>query len=227
MALDIIKHHKLLVEDFDPASFEYILEEKNSTSPSTLYVKGPYIMAEEVNKNKRKYSLPEVISEVNRYKKEMIDTNRSMGELNHPASAEVNPERACHLIVELTQDRNVFIGKSKILSTPLGLLVRSLINDGVRLGMSTRALGKLIEESAYNLVKEMRLIAVDAVADPSCTKAWVNGVLESRQYILNDYGQYEQAFDTFEESISRLPRHDVESYLKSQISAFIAALTHK
>ena len=227
MAPSIVQHHKLLVEDFDPASFEYILEEKNASSPSTLYVKGPYIMAEEVNKNKRKYSLPEVLSEVTRYKKEMIDTNRAMGELNHPASAEVNPERACHVIVELVQDRNIFIGKSKILSTPLGMLVRSLINDGVRLGMSTRALGKLIEESSHNLVKEMRLIAVDCVADPSCTKAWVSGILESKQFMLNKYGEFEEYYDEFENRISKLPKHDVETYLKEQISIFIASLKNK
>ena len=223
-----IASHRLLTEDFDPESFEIILEEKNNKEVSTMYVKGPYLVAEEVNKNKRRYGLDEMIQEVNRFKKDMILTGRAMGELNHPASAEINPERACHMIVELNQAGNIFVGKSKILSTPLGLLVRSLINDNVRLGMSSRALGKLIEEgSGVNRVQEMRLVTVDTVADPSATKAFVNGILESTQFVLNKYGQYEQLYDKFSSSLSTLPKHEVESYLQQQIIEFINKLGSK
>jgi hypothetical protein len=226
--MSLITSHKLLTEDFDPSSFEFILEEKNNKEQSTLYVKGPYLVADEVNKNKRRYVLDEMIQEVNRFKKEMIDTGRALGELNHPASAEINPERACHMIVELNQDRNIFIGKSKILSTPLGLLVRSLINDNVRLGMSSRALGKLIEEGVgINRVQEMRLVTVDTVADPSATKAFVNGICESASFVLNKYGQYEQVYEEFTNSLSSLPKHEVEAYLRNEIAKFINSLSTK
>lgn len=209
-------------------SLEYIVEEKNPKEPSVLYVKGPYLGAEVVNKNKRVYNLTEMAHEVERYNSSMIVTGRAMGELNHPASAEVNPERACHLVVELKQQGNIFYGKSKILTTPLGLLVRSLINDGVKVGMSSRALGKLVEEgTGVNRVTDMRLIAVDCVADPSFTKAFVNGILESRQFVLNANGDYEELYDNFSAGIRDLPKKDVEVYLKEQILTFLKRLKHK
>ena len=96
-------------------SLDFLLEEKNKDGPSTLYVKGPYLMAEDFNKNHRKYSIDEMVSEVDRFNREMIAEKRSLGELEHPQSASINSERACHMILELKQDGNSFIGKSKIL----------------------------------------------------------------------------------------------------------------
>jgi len=222
--------HKLLIEGFDPQSFEYIVEEKSNNAPATLYVRGPYLVAEEINRNKRRYPLDELIIEVSRYDTEMIKTNRAMGELNHPTSPEVNPERACHVITELKQDGNVFIGKSKILtSTPMGMIVRGLINEGIKLGMSSRALGQLIEEAdAVNLVRKVRLVAVDCVADPSAHRAFVDGILESKQYVLRDNGELEECYDKFVSSIISLPRKDKEAYIKEAICNFIKSLnSHK
>jgi len=217
---------KLLTEIPDSGEFEIIHEEKNSSEPRALYIKGPYLGAEIVNKNKRIYSLNEMSREVARYIDTMVKTNRAIGELNHPASADVNPERACHLVTELRQDGNVFVGKSKVLSTPMGLIVRSLINDGVKVGMSSRALGKLIEENTAGVqrVTDMRLVAVDCVADPSFTRAFVNGILESKQYVVNADGSYEEVYEGFEKVISTLPKKDVESFLKAQIMKFIGSI---
>ena len=139
---------RLLVETPAPQEqFEYILEEKNSKEPGRLFIQGPYMMCETVNKNQRVYSRDDMSREVNRYIKEMVTTQRAMGELNHPTSAEVNLERACHLVTSLKMEDNYVMGKSQVLSTPMGKIVRSLINDGVKVGMSSRALGKLNEES--------------------------------------------------------------------------------
>jgi hypothetical protein len=218
---------KLLVENPAPEEqFEYILEEKNSKGPSSLYIKGPYMMAEGVNRNNRVYDLDQMVEEVSRYDKEMIKTNRAMGELNHPTSADVNLERACHIVTEMRRDGNVFYGKSKVLTTPLGLLVRSLIQDGVKVGMSSRALGKLEEQdNGVNRVTEMRLVAIDCVADPSFPKAFVNGILESKQYVLEADGKFQELYDSFESSISKFPRKDLEKYLKEQIMTFFKKLT--
>ena len=218
---------KLLVENPAPEEqFEYILEEKNSKGPSSLYIKGPYMMAEGVNRNNRVYDLDQMVEEVSRYDKEMIKTNRAMGELNHPTSADVNLERACHIVTEMRRDGNVFYGKSKVLTTPLGLLVRSLIQDGVKVGMSSRALGKLEEQdNGVNRVTEMRLVAIDCVADPSFPKAFVNGILESKQYVLEADGKFQELYDSFESSISKFPRKDLEKYLKEQIMIFFKKLT--
>jgi len=206
---------KLVTETPLQEQFEYIVEEKNNKGAS-------------LNKNKRIYSLNEMTREVDRYVNEMVKTSRSMGELNHPASAEVNPERACHLVVEMRKEGNVFFGRSKVLSTPMGMIVRSLINDGVKVGMSSRALGKIIEEgNGVNRVTDMRLVAIDCVADPSFTKAFVNGILESKQFVCGANGTYEEIYDNFESGINTLPKKDVESFLKEQILQFFKSIKHK
>ena len=182
------------------------------------------MMSEDVNKNNRKYPKHELQREVKRYTEEMINTQRAMGELNHPASADVDLERACHLVTEMYEDGNVIVGKSKVLSTPCGLIVKSLINDGVKVGMSSRALGTLEEGSDYNTVRNMKLIAVDCVADPSCPKAFVNGILESKQFVLAEDGKFEELYTKFENNISTLPKKEVEKYLTEQILKFISKL---
>jgi hypothetical protein len=205
-------------------SLDYLIEEKNKDGPSTLYVKGPYLMAEDFNKNRRKYSLNEMKTEVDRFTREMIAEKRALGELEHPQSASINSERACHMILELKQEGNVFIGKSKVLSTPMGLLVRSLILDDVKLGMSSRSLGKLVPLVEGHQVQNMRLVTVDLVADPSYPKAFVNGILESKQYVVNADGTLEESYDAFEDAISNLPRKDVDAYLREQVMAFLRNL---
>ena len=165
--------------------------------------------------------------EIKRYENMMVKTGRAMGELNHPATADVDLERACHLVTEMSQEGNVFYGKSKVLSTPTGLIVRSLINDGVRVGMSSRALGQLIPESGtdgVNRVKDFKLVAIDCVADPSFPKAFVNGILESKQYVVNKYGQFEESYETFEKNISNMPLKNKDNFLKDNIIKFLITL---
>jgi hypothetical protein len=213
---------KLLVDQsFTEDQYEYIKEETNNKTKSSYFIHGPYMMYEEVNKNKRIYDREEMHREVKRYTSEMIDTKRSMGELNHPSSPDVSLERACHIVTELRNEGNIYVGKSKILSTPCGLIVQALIEDGVKIGMSTRALGKLNEQyNGTSRVTDFRLVAVDCVADPSCPKAFVNGILESKEYVIAEDGNFEETYDSFSERISKLPRKNVEDYLKEQILEF-------
>lgn len=201
--------------------FEVIEEQTNKNSPSNLFIKGPYMMAEDVNRNKRVYPLDELEREVAVYNETFVKPGRAMGELNHPTTADVDLERACHMVTELTQDGNVFYGKSKVLTTPCGQIVRALINDGVKVGMSSRALGSLEEGSNHNVVRNLKLVAVDCVADPSYPKAFVNGILESKQWVLADSGKYEEAYDQFEKSVGTLPKKEVEKYLLERIMNFI------
>jgi|TARA_R110001592_G_scaffold153093_1_gene381166 hypothetical protein len=201
--------------------FEVIEEQTNKNTPSELFIKGPYMMAEGVNRNKRLYPREELEREVANYNETMIKPGRAMGELNHPTTADVDLERACHMVTELTQDGNIFYGKSKVLTTPCGQIVRALINDGVKVGMSSRALGSLEESADHNKVRNMKLVAIDCVADPSYPKAFVNGILESKQWVLADNGQYEEAYDQFEKSVGNLPRKDVDRYLLERIKNFI------
>jgi hypothetical protein len=177
-----------------------------------------------VNKNKRMYKLDDTRTEVQRYINEMVLPGRAMGELNHPTSADVNLERACHLVTELTEVNDYFVGKAKVLSTPTGQILRALINDGVKVGMSTRALGQLMENNDYNLVQNMHLVAIDAVADPSYPKAFVNGILESKTYVVEQDGSFGEVYENFEKSLKTIPKHDIESYLRQQIIKFINSI---
>jgi len=216
--------YSLLVEE-PTYEVKYLIEEKNRNTPSILHIQGPFLMANEANKNKRIYPLEEMVKEVDRYSNEMITTKRATGELNHPSTPEINLERVCHVVTELKQNGNIFEGKSKVLSTPMGQIVRSLILDGVKLGVSSRSLGRLEEDKkGVNRVADFRLVAVDVVADPSVPTAFVNGILESKQWVLKDDGAFEPVYEKFEKSIASLPTKNVDLYLKEQIITFINSL---
>jgi len=221
---------KLFVEE-PSYELEYIVEQKNASAPSTMYIQGPYLMAENKNKNGRIYSINEMVTEVERYRSEMMKLGRSLGELNHPQSVEVNPERACHMITELNQDGSTFIGKSKVLSTPMGQVVRSLIMDGVKLGVSSRALGRLLPDSnGSHAVQGFHLIACDVVHDPSVSTAFVNGILESKQWILKCDGSVcewvEHEHDKMCKACETLPKHGdaKEAVLKEAVLNFLSSL---
>jgi hypothetical protein len=215
--------YNLLVEQ-PTYELKYLVEEQNRNSPSNMFIQGPFLMANEANRNKRVYPLEEMVREVSRYDKEMIREKRATGELNHPTSPEINLERACHIVTDLKQNGNIFEGKSKILSTPVGQVVRSLIMDGVKLGVSSRALGRVDQENGVGKVSDFRLVAIDVVADPSVPTAFVNGILESKQWVLKDNGELEAFYEKFEKGIANLPTKNKDAYLREQFVAFINAL---
>ena len=215
---------KLITQTPITEGLDYLIEEGNKDKPANVYVSGVYMVAEEKNRNNRIYNRDEMGQEVMRYNEEFVKNSRALGELEHPQSASVNSERACHLITELRMDGNIVKGKSKILRTPLGEVMRSLIMDGVKMGMSSRALGTLEERGGVNHVKNMKLITIDAVADPSAPGAFVNGILESKSFIIKQDGRYEEIYDAFENKLSKLPRKEVDVFLREQIIKFIDSL---
>lgn len=202
--------YKLIVET-PREDVEYIIAEKNSDTPSTLFIQGPFLMANEKNRNGRIYLLEQMQREVERYTKEMVTTKRALGELNHPTSVEVNPERACHIIEGFTQQGNVWIGKSKVLTnTPMGKIVSALILDNVKLGVSSRSLGKLKPMGDYNEVEDFKLITVDVVHDPSVNTAFVNGIYESKEWVLSEHGYLESLYGKLDKTLSHFPRKQEE-----------------
>lgn len=215
---------KLITQTPIDESLDFLIEEGNKDKPANLYVTGVYMVADEKNRNNRIYSKEEMEKEVKRYNEEFVSKNRALGELEHPQSATVNSERACHLITELKMEGNVVRGKSKVLSTPLGEVMKSLIRDGVKMGMSSRALGQLEEKDGVNHVSNMKLITIDAVADPSAPGAFVNGILESKSFVIKQDGRFEEVYDIFEKKLSSLPRKDVDLYLREQIILFINSI---
>ena len=207
---------------------DFLVEEKNSEEPQKYYITGKYMLFGEKNQNGRVYQGEEMIKEVERYTSDMIKTRRAIGEMNHPQSTEVNPVNACHLVTELKQNGNYFIGKSLILDTPMGQLLKSLVKDKIQMGISTRGLGNLTESSAGKQVSNFHLICLDVVHQPSVQNAMLESVLESKEWLIGTDGRIIEvsadAFNNLKEGVSKIPKHDADIFLKEQLMKFINSL---
>lgn len=151
-----------------------------------LYITGPFLQSECVNRNGRMYPFAIMEKEVRRYTENYINKGRALGELNHPSGPTINLDRVSHKIVSLEQKGNNWVGKAQILETPMGKIAKSLINEGVTLGVSSRGIGSLRETNkGYKEVGEDFMIATaaDIVADPSAPDAYVNGIYEGAEWI--------------------------------------------
>lgn len=207
---------------------DFLIEEKNRLGEQKCYFTGPYMLANEKNQNGRVYDLAEMVSEVDRYTKEMIQTRRAIGEMNHPQSTEVNPVNACHLVTELKQNGNYFIGKSLILDTPMGQLLKSLVKDKIQMGISTRGLGNLAESTNGKKVSNFHLICLDVVHQPSVQNAMLESVMESKEWTISNDGKIIEvsanALDTLKANVSSLPKKEVNKFLQEQLLKFITTL---
>ena len=170
---------KLITEMFD--DFEILTEGKNKE----LKIKGVFMQAETKNRNGRLYPLKILTKEVARYNKELIQKNRAFGELGHPEGPTVNLDRVSHIIEELYPEGNNIIGKAKILDTPNGKIVKELLKVGAKLGVSSRGMGTLEKRGQVNVVKDDFYLATagDIVADPSAPEAFVEGIMEGKEWI--------------------------------------------
>ena len=171
---------KLITEMYD--DFEILTEGKNGKN---MKIKGVFMQAETKNRNGRVYPLDVLQKEVNRYNKELVETKRAFGELGHPDGPTVNLDRVSHMIEELVPEGKDIIGKAKILDTPNGKIVQELINAGAKLGVSSRGMGTLEKRGQTNYVKDDFYLATagDIVADPSAPKAFVEGIMEGKEWV--------------------------------------------
>lgn len=166
---DYISDQKVLTEDVNGTKFTYL--------------SGPFLGAEKRNRNGRIYKRSLIEREVNKFQ-EMIKTAQAVGELSHPETGEINPDRAAILITELAMDGDLAMGKARVLPTPCGMTLKGLIDGGVRMGVSSRGTGSL---GADNIVcEDYNLITIDAVYMPSCQDAYVNAVNESTKWVLDE-----------------------------------------
>lgn len=172
---------KLISEEIE--SVDILTEEKDGKK--TLYIQGPFLQAEVVNRNKRCYPINTMMNEVKRYNEAFVSKGRALGELGHPDGPQINLDRVSHKIVALTQEGNNFIGKAQILSTPMGKIAESLLADGVKLGVSSRGMGSIVNREGVSYVGEdfMLATAADIVADPSAPDAFVDGVMEGKEWV--------------------------------------------
>jgi len=172
---------KLITEEIE--SVEIITEEKNGKQ--TLYIRGPFLQAEIANRNGRYYPLSVLSREVEKYNDGFISKGRALGELGHPNGPTVNLDRVSHMITSLTCEGNNFIGKAKILDTPMGNIAKSLLGEGVKLGVSSRGVGSLIEKNGIKYIGDdfMLATAADIVADPSAPDAFIEGIMEGKDWV--------------------------------------------
>lgn len=185
---------------------EILVEQKNVHEAPQVKIKGPYIVAEKKNGNGRVYPASVIEKAVEKYKKDFIGTQRSVGELNHPSTIEIDYNNVCHMITDLKREGNIWIGESKILTgTPKGDLVAGLLRNGVKVGISTRGVGNINEKK---IVDDYRLITADLVNEPSGPGCFLEGILESKQFMIDSHGDIvEYAYEQIEEDLSDLPNH--------------------
>ena len=175
---------KLISEEIQDV--EYITEQKEN-GKKNYKIKGIFMQADIKNRNGRVYPQEVLEKEVRRYNKDQINNNRAYGELGHPEGPTINLERASHMITKLFPDGKNFIGEAKVLSTPMGEIVKNLLDDGAKLGVSSRGMGSLNQKNGANYVRDDFYLATaaDIVADPSAPNAFVQGIMEGKEWVWN------------------------------------------
>ena len=201
---------KLISETVENVKY---LTEESDEGKKKLYIEGTFLVGNRVNKNNRMYKMETLRNEVARYTKDLIETNRALGELGHPDTPSLNLDRACIKILSLKEDGDSFKGKALVLDTPFGQIVKNLIENDVNLGVSSRALGSLtMTREGYNLVQDdLRLAtAADVVADPSAPGAFVSGIMENKEWMMVDGKFVEADHSQFKKTIQRASKKQIE-----------------
>jgi hypothetical protein len=215
---------KLIKEHIEDVKY---LTETTESGKKNMYIEGRFLVGDEVNRNNRMYKMDTLRQEVARYTKEYIDSNRALGELGHPDTPSLNLERVSHKIVSLVEDGNTFKGKALVLETPYGMIVKNFIDSGVNLGVSSRAMGSVVmTKEGYNLVQDdLRLAtAADIVADPSAPGAFVQGIMENKEWLFVEGRFVEVDFDNAKRQIRQAPRSQVESVALKLFENYLSKL---
>jgi len=215
---------KLIRENIEEVKY---ITEASENGKKNLYITGPFLVYDKPNKNNRVYSKDTLSKEVSRYNEEFVKTNRALGELGHPDTPTLNLERVSHKIISLEDNGEAFIGKAMILETPYGQIVKNFIDSGVNLGVSSRGMGSLMQtKEGYNLVQDdFRLAtAADIVADPSAPGAFVNGIMENKEWLFVDGRFVEADIDSAKKQIKQASRKDLERVALNLFENFIRKL---
>lgn len=236
---------KLIVDNAigNTDNFQFLTESSHEKGkPNTYILKGIYAMADAVNGNHRSYPYDVLKPEVDRFTREMVDTGRALGELEHPDYPEINPAQSAIRILSLKEDNKTWIGESCILATqpefgirgtPKGDILLSLVQYGTKVGFSTRAVGEVGEDGT---VTELKLCTIDTVGEPSIgqftesnANRFVNGILESKSFVINNHGEIlETTYSKFEKKLSKLPNTSISSkkaeFLGAAVSEFLNSI---
>tara|TARA_R110001592_G_scaffold101137_9_gene286380 strand:- start:117 stop:761 length:645 start_codon:yes stop_codon:yes gene_type:complete len=199
-----------------------LLIEANSEGKKNYFIEGVFMQAETKNRNGRIYPMNVLEPKVNEYTENFISKNRALGELNHPKGPTVNLDRVSHIIKEMKTDGHNFNGKAKIMDTPMGNIVKNLMDEGARLGVSTRGMGSLKQQNGINMVQpDFMLAAVDIVADPSAPDAFVDGIMEGREWIWENGLLKEQEISQYYNTIVNTPSRDIKKTFSNLFEDFL------
>ena len=214
---------KLICEELD--NVEFVTEA--TKIGKNYFIEGIFMQAETKNRNGRVYPKQILQKEVNRYAKNYIENKRAFGELGHPDGPTVNLERVSHMITELKESGNDFIGKAKIMDTPYGKIVKNLIDEGARLGVSSRGMGSL--KPTYGGTQEVQkdfylATAADIVADPSAPKAFVEGIMEGKEWIWDNGVLEERSIARYKENISKASSNKLDEVKIKAFTDFMSKL---
>ena len=213
---------KLITEMIEDV--QYLIEE-DGDGKKNHFIQGVFMQAEQKNRNGRVYKRGILENEVKRYNESFVRKNRALGELNHPQGPTVNLDRVSHMIKDLKFEGNDCIGKAKLLDTPMGNIAKNLVKEGAQLGVSSRGMGSLEEKNGVNYVKDdFMLSAVDIVADPSAPNAFVNGIMEGKEWIWDNGVIREKEIHEYHQMIQKASRRELEEKALFAFKDFMSKL---
>ena len=216
-----------LIAEFTENNLE-VLTEENDNGEKTYAIEGIFMQAEQKNRNGRIYPKDVMVKAVNKYDDEQVSKGRAVGELNHPEGPTVNLDKVSHKIESLHWEGNDVMGKATILETPMGKIVKGLLDGGVNLGVSTRGMGSLKNGNNAMVVQpDFMLNAVDIVQDPSAPSAFVNGVMEGVEWVWNNGIIEAQTIEQMETEIKKTPRSDLYETQVREFKNFLSLLKTK
>ena len=215
-----------LISEFNDYSVSPIIVEENEKGQKEYFIEGIFMQSEIKNRNGRIYPKEVMEKEVKRYVKEFVEKDRAFGELGHPDGPTINLDKVSHLITKLEEDGNNYVGRAKILSTPNGQIVRNLIDDGAKLGVSSRGLGSLEQKGGSQYVKDdfQLAIAGDIVADPSAPEAFVNGIMEGTEWVYENGLLTARQIDEMQTEIKTAKSSKLEEVKLNQWKRFVENL---
>ena len=216
---------KLISENFTE-EVEYITEQDEKTGKKKYMLRGVFMQSEIKNRNGRVYPFEVLNKEVKRYNKEFIEQNRAYGELGHPDGPTVNLDKVSHMVTELKADGKNFIGEAKVMSTPMGNIVKNIMDDGGKLAVSSRGMGSLEQKNGANYVKDEFYLATaaDIVADPSAPNAFVEGIMEGKEWIWNNGIILEQDVADIKNEMEQNIRSRKANYQALEFAKFLKKL---
>ena len=213
---------KLITETIEDVKL--LTEERDGKK--LLYIEGVFLQSELKNRNGRMYPFDVLNREVERYNEEYVQSKRALGELGHPDGPTINLDRVSHRIISLKAEGNNFIGKAQILDTPMGNIAKNLLGEGVQLGVSSRGMGSIDKREDCNVVRDdfMLTTAADIVADPSAPDAFVNGIMEGKEWVWDNGLLKEKEIAKYQRYIDDASRYQLEERVLKSFEHFLGKL---